>query len=223
MDPADLADESAVQQIISLYMDFFQREDEELNLDGDTARELWNDACNDSGDMGVTDMKTKTEEELCSLLSFQYGRPVNWNAFCSESKAVTAWDQTDDAGKFEKGGVGMTELRLLWHQLVGVAAMADKAWQTKAPFGILLADEVGVGKTAQVMAFISFLQLVHQCEVNGQPRPPLLGKSHCPSRTVALIEGLQRTGSLLWEEALCRMHRTRSSCQTLWSINGVEN
>ncbi|KAM6488893.1 P-loop containing nucleoside triphosphate hydrolase protein [Amanita muscaria] len=174
MDPADLADESAVQQIISLYMDFFRREDEELTLDGDTARELWDDACNDSGDMGVTDMKMKTEEELCNLLSFQHGRPINWNAFCSESKAVTAWDQTDNAGNFETGGVGMTELRLLWHQLVGVAAMADKAWQTKAPFGILLADEVGVGKTAQVMAFISFLQLVHQCEVNGQPRPPLL-------------------------------------------------
>ncbi|KAM6500021.1 hypothetical protein JOM56_003035, partial [Amanita muscaria] len=99
--------------------------------------------------------------------------------------------------KFETGGDGMQELSLLWHQLVGVASLATKAWgpdARHAPFGILLADEVGVGKTAQVMAFIALLQLVHQCELNGQQRPPLLktwpsfmGKGKVPDAPHAII------------------------------------
>ncbi|KAM6488891.1 P-loop containing nucleoside triphosphate hydrolase protein [Amanita muscaria] len=199
MDPADLANKEAVQQIVNMYLDFFHREDGELNLDEGSIGELWNDACNDSGDMGVERMQTKTQEELCNLLSFQQGRPINWNSFRSVSNSRTAWEETDEVAraKFETGGDGMQELSLLWHQLVGVASLAVKAWGTDprhAPFGILLADEVGVGKTAQVMAFIALLQLVNQCEVNGQSRPPILeywpsfmGRGKVPNAPHAII------------------------------------
>ncbi|KIL63772.1 hypothetical protein M378DRAFT_11866 [Amanita muscaria Koide BX008] len=199
MDPADLANKEAVQQIVNMYLDFFQREDGELNLEEGTAGELWTEACNDSGDMGVAHMQTKTQEELCNLLSFQKGRPINWNSFRSFSNSATAWEELDEVAraKFETGGDGMQELSLLWHQLVGVASLATKAWgpdARHAPFGILLADEVGVGKTAQVMAFIALLQLVHQCELNGQQRPPLLetwpsfmGKGKVPDAPHAII------------------------------------
>jgi TATA-binding protein-associated factor len=191
MDPADLANKEAVQQIVNMYLDFFHREDGELNLDEGSIVELWNEACNDSGDMGVERMQTKTEEELCNLLSFHNGRPINWNSFRSVTNSATAWEELDEVAraKFETGGDDMQELSLLWHQLVGVASLAVKAWGTDtrhAPFGILLADEVGVGKTAQVMAFIALLQLVNQCEVNGQSRPPILGEySIRPGRTRA--------------------------------------
>ncbi|KAM6491331.1 P-loop containing nucleoside triphosphate hydrolase protein [Amanita muscaria] len=180
MHPADLADKESVRQIINLYLDFFQRDDGELHLEGETAGQLWLEACDQSGDLGVHDMSKKSEAELSTLLSFPNGRPLAWNNFSAEGKASTAWEETDAdmIKRYEEGGSpDMKPLYLLWHQLVGVASMAEKTWRAnnaETPFGILLADEVGVGKTAQVMAFIAFLQFVQQSEVKGSSRPTLL-------------------------------------------------
>jgi hypothetical protein len=186
MHPADLADVESVRQIINLYMDFFQRDDGELHLEGETAGQLWLESCDQSGDLGVHDMSKKSEAELSTLLSFPNGRPLAWNSFSAEGKASTAWEETDAdmIKRYEEGGSpDMKPLYLLWHQLVGVASMAEKTWRAsnaETPFGILLADEVGVGKTAQVMAFIAFLQFVQQSEVKGSSRPTLLREYTVP-------------------------------------------
>ena len=181
MHPADLADKHAVRQIVNLYLDFFERDDGELHFEGEFAGQLWLDVCDDSGDLGVREMSKKSETELSTLLSFPNGRPLAWNNFSATDKSSTAWEETDSEmlKKYEVGGPGMGELHLLWHQLVGVASMAEKTWRennSETSFGILLADEVGVGKTAQVMAFIAFLQFVQQSEVKGSSRPTILGK-----------------------------------------------
>ena len=47
--------------------------------------------------------------------------------------------------------------------------------------GILLADGVGVGKTAQVMGFIAFLQSVYHAQKLGGMPPPIIGEV-LPSR-----------------------------------------
>ncbi|KAF9494556.1 hypothetical protein BDN71DRAFT_1507539 [Pleurotus eryngii] len=68
---------------------------------------------------------------------------------------------------FQVGGPGFVEQRLLWHQLAGTHAMVGKMWTEKLadkPPGTLLADNVGVGKTAQVMACIAFIQQVYLIE-----------------------------------------------------------
>lgn len=86
------------------------------------------------------------------------------------------------------GGPGFQEQRLLWHQLAGTTAMVGKMWTSeKAPErcvpGTLLADGVGVGKTAQVMAVIAFTQAVYLIEravAKGSTtlkRPPIIGTS----------------------------------------------
>lgn len=55
----------------------------------------------------------------------------------------------------------MQPLSLLWHQRVGVAALADKMWLKKENLGgvpgVLVADEVGVGKTALMMGAIAMI------------------------------------------------------------------
>lgn len=156
----------------------------------------------EEGDLGVEVMSKKTFEELAVLLSFPGGRPGNWNAYVRED-GVTAWhlgltpsnpsvtrrgpSNTDieiTLDMFARGGPGFKPISLLWHQLVGVASIVSTMFfggrVTLAPMsGVLLADGVGVGKTAQVMATIAFLQqveLIEQVEEvrNRVGRPPLI-------------------------------------------------
>jgi hypothetical protein len=164
-----------------MYLDYFSRPDESFNVEDVDSGTLWQDASD--GDMGVEEMKTKSMEELCSLLSFHEGRPFTWNRFRSLGNIRSAWDDEIDAAAlatFQEGGDGMEPLALLWHQLVGVASMASKAWlkgESETTFGTLLADDVGVGKTAQVMAFISFVQVAYESQQQGKPLAPILSKS----------------------------------------------
>ena len=102
---------------------------------------------------------------------------------------------------FVDGGEGMQALGLLWHQLVGVASMANKVWSsecTDLAYGMLLADEVGVGKTAQVMGFIAFTQLVYQLEQQGKAHPPLLHKYESSWMWCVLIVLYYRWTKLLY-------------------------
>lgn len=65
----------------------------------------------------------------------------------------------------------MQPLSLLWHQHVSIASIIEKIWQTdniNSVPGVLLADEVGVGKTAQVIGTIAFM-----INVYGQTRLPV--------------------------------------------------
>jgi hypothetical protein len=180
---ADLAKPEEVRQTISLYTDYFEREGGELFHDNGEAPGAWDKVVEDLGDMGVDDMKGGTTEELSNLLGFVDARPVNWNNFRSKDNLVSGWDTSASADvrqKSEHGGPDMDELRLLWHQLCGIAAIVDRVWtgeETPGVHGVLLADDVGVGKTAQVMGVIAFLQLVFKLEEQGLPRPPIISTS----------------------------------------------
>ncbi|KAF7416476.1 hypothetical protein PC9H_002742 [Pleurotus ostreatus] len=156
----------------------------------------------DEGDLGVEVMSKKTVDQLCVLLSFAQGRPGNWNGFVRDDGA-TAWHlgltpsnpavtrrgpsntlNQITLDMFARGGPGFKPISLLWHQLVGVAAIVANMFfgdrVTSAPMsGVLLADGVGVGKTAQVMATIAFLQqveLIEQVEAvrDRVNRPPII-------------------------------------------------
>jgi len=66
------------------------------------------------------------------------------------------------------------DLRLEWVQLAGIHAMVKKTWDIAERTegrgrGVLLADEVGVGKTAQAMGFIAFINQIGYLEENGLP------------------------------------------------------
>lgn len=110
-------------------------------------------------DLGVAKFSQHSEEALSSLLNFPDGCPTLFAKFRSSS-SLCAWD-ADDSQKFVSGNPDMTPLRLLWHQLVGVASVIDKAFSTEPDEagipGTLVADAVGVGKTALTMGVISFI------------------------------------------------------------------
>ncbi|KAG1905166.1 P-loop containing nucleoside triphosphate hydrolase protein [Suillus fuscotomentosus] len=125
-----------------------------VDLDGEDRDAMWEG----SNDLGVDNFRSLDDTALNRLLNFPDGRPALFARFRSLSRK-SAWD--DGAEKeFVDGNPDMQPLSLLWHQRVGIASIVEKIWQkdqTNAVPGILLADEVGVGKTAQVMGSIAFM------------------------------------------------------------------
>jgi len=226
---ADLAKPEEVLRIISLYADYFEREGGELSLDRGDAAGAWDVLVEDLGDMGVDEMKGKTIEELSNLLGFIGARPVNWNSFRDKDNLVSGWDKDASADvrqRLENGGPDTAPLQLLWHQLCGVAAIADRVWtEEKKPdvHGVLLADDVGVGKTAQVMAFIAFLQLVYQSEEEGGlTRPSIISTPFKLASKHPLLTGrFQRTVHTSWARVTFPINPTPSSFLTHWLINGA--
>lgn len=130
-------------------------------------------------DIGVTAYKKHTFEELASSLAFSDGRPVQFSKFRSLSNTYDSWSD-DKALYWEKGGSGMVEVQGQWHQLAGVCGMVDKVFvgkneETKTSH-ILIADDVGLGKTLEMMMLLAFLMQVYVCEnsTSIRKRPPII-------------------------------------------------
>lgn len=119
------------------------------------AQEAWQDL----EDLGVAKFAQQSEEALSSLLNFSDGCPTLFTKLRSAS-GLCAWD-AENAKQFVSGNPDMKPLRLLWHQLVGVASIVDKAFSAEPVGsglpGVLIADAVGVGKTALTMGVIAFV------------------------------------------------------------------
>jgi hypothetical protein len=163
-----------------------------VDLEGEDRDAMWEG----SNDLGVDNFRSLDDTALNRLLNFPDGRPALFARFRSLSRK-SAWD--DGAEKdFVEGNPDMQPLSLLWHQRVGIASIVEKIWQkdiTNTVPGILLADEVGVGKTAQVMGSIAFMidqYWAHQIasakavsplidvDVNTVRKAPILGESDLP-------------------------------------------
>lgn len=79
----------------------------------------------------------------------------------------------------------MERLYLHWHQLCGVHAVVRINFtETPAPnrcCGVLIADDVGLGKTFQAAATIAFLSELYMRQMlrrsKSVPLPPIIGKS----------------------------------------------
>jgi hypothetical protein len=143
----------------------------------------------DGADMGVSKYKTMGDETLMTDLDFSEGRPVLFAKYRHVDTMKTAWDNGEE-DMWEKGGVGLKPLRLLWHQLCGVASIVDAVFQ---PLGThvcnrILADDVGIGKSAQVMGVIAFLILHWYAERSQAARPPIIADGEllfmCPRPSI---------------------------------------
>ena len=123
------------------------------------------------GDLGVQKYSGYDDKTLDRILGLVQGRSVLFNRTQYDDPSKNFWDNVEshpaDASAL------MHPLHLLWHQKVGLAKMIDHFWSTDllepgTPTGIILADEVGLGKTAQVMAFLAFTIERRASQVAGQ-------------------------------------------------------
>ncbi|KAG9308933.1 P-loop containing nucleoside triphosphate hydrolase protein [Chiua virens] len=135
------------------------------------------DAWVELADLGVEKFVQYSEQALSALLNFPDASPALF-AKLRSSSALCAWD-AEDCKKFVSSNPDMKPLRLLWHQLVGIASVVDKAFTAEATDiglpGVLIADAVGVGKTALTMGVIAFIidafyvqEAMATCKVGGK-------------------------------------------------------
>ncbi|KAG0693276.1 hypothetical protein DFH29DRAFT_1007449 [Suillus ampliporus] len=192
-----LAAAGDVDLIWPMYVQLFEvipTEAEGLRLNLDLGDETGHDAWNSSDDLGVDSFRHLDDATLNHLLHFPDGRPALFAEFRSQT-GKCAWD--DPASKdFVQGNPDMQPLSLLWHQRVGIASLVDKFWlseETSAGVpGVLVADEVGVGKTALIMGTIAFTidaYWVQQFELGkGKPYAPLVAVDPSKVRKAPILE-----------------------------------
>jgi hypothetical protein len=134
-------------------------------LDGSNAMDETADTgvphASDTEDLGVAKFAQCSVEELVHLLGlsvprYPYGEPGS----------------TGDDGKPKK-----PMMTPKWHQLVGTAAMIEGMFTNavgQPPRPTLLCDDVGLGKTAQIIGTISMLVHLIELQTKQKPMPPLL-------------------------------------------------
>lgn len=107
----------------------------------------------EAGDLGVAKWASWSLPDLLTHLGFLGGRPVlfaEWRSKRGDQKYM------EDVEESDRAAVG-----LMWHQAVANAAMSEGYWTEKAVKGgvpgMLLADNVGLGKTVEIMGLIAMI------------------------------------------------------------------
>ncbi|KAI6111419.1 P-loop containing nucleoside triphosphate hydrolase protein [Pisolithus sp. B1] len=127
-------------------------------------------------DLGVEEESSLGQEKLEYLLCFPHGRPSLFND-ATHHNGFTPWQ---DANTFQESPADLDPLKLRWHQLVGVKAsirmsfLAQPQLESKSGGGLLIADEVGLGKTAQQIAFNAFVNQVAELQTSSGALPPAI-------------------------------------------------
>lgn len=130
--------------------------------------------------IGVEPESSMLPRELSRDLGFVDGRPFLFTEF-RHTGGLTAWDEGD---LFERSKAAenpdMEPLSLHWHQLCGVHALLRLFFSPESTpaqsSGALIADDVGIGKTFQVLALIAFLTDLNMRQKIHGPLPPIIRK-----------------------------------------------
>lgn len=101
---------------------------------------------------GVEEFKDCTTDSLWELLGLAAKVLPLFNVDLDSDGLHDRWDRREDTWFADKANLVPLEPR--WHQLVGILKMLKLAFEGKP---IMLMDEVGVGKTMQVVGLIAML------------------------------------------------------------------
>lgn len=177
-----LATEEELLQLARIYQEYFDPNDDKnddvpaLKLTGDDSITM-NDM--EGGDFGMEVEALLNPDILAKRLGFIKERlPHQFNPYRHRS-GITAWDSPD---LFNNNDSVLPDclvpISLHWHQLAAVHSIIRNTF-TKTPSsdhctGTLICDEVGLGKTAQALMAIGFLNQVVLLQQGCQALPPIL-------------------------------------------------
>ncbi|KAF9472810.1 hypothetical protein BDN70DRAFT_818120 [Pholiota conissans] len=179
-----LATEEAIQDVIALYHEFFNNPSNEIDdvpvIDRQASKIPFGDLVDDA-DLGTEYEADKSRAELSSNLGFVQELPLLFNNY-RHTAGVNRW-VVPDIFTFDDPTNPPPEVRNLelhWHQLAGVHAIL-RACFTETPIpghctGMLIADEVGLGKTYQTATVIACLADAAIRKREHLRLPPLLGE-----------------------------------------------
>ncbi|KAF9442094.1 P-loop containing nucleoside triphosphate hydrolase protein [Macrolepiota fuliginosa MF-IS2] len=192
-----LASEEDVTDILNIYDEYFEmnveEEDEQPILDALPAKDRG--FIDEGGDFGVEVEANMQSLHLARALGFKTGLPPSFNLLRHRS-GITPWDD-EEVFKYAEHEIMpeyLDHLRLHWHQLAGahsiIRSIFNKERDASHTMGVLIGDEVGLGKTAQSIVVIAFLNhLIYLQSREGRvdlppvvaARPFFGGRSKVPS------------------------------------------
>jgi hypothetical protein len=172
-----LATEQDILDLARLYSEYFDTQpDTALVLEIPSTLSIPFGARADGSltDPGVEVEAGMSTDQILAALSFRDGLPVLFNNQ-KHAKGFSLWTNQE-----LEGNCDLVPLSLHPHQLSGVHSVIRTAFFSNArPWvsaGKLVADEVGLGKTAIAIAAIAFLTHVMALLDAGKPLPPIISK-----------------------------------------------
>jgi hypothetical protein len=135
--------------------------------------------------MGVEAYSTKSPEFIREQLGWVNGGDApSFQPFRHKNHSVdktTAWSHPAEFAALDSAPdpiLGYLSQRAKWVQLAGISSAIELLFTSStrsAPQGILIADEVGIGKTLHALGIIAFINQIIQGRAANIPDPPILG------------------------------------------------
>ncbi|KAF5344039.1 hypothetical protein D9756_011548 [Leucocoprinus leucothites] len=165
-----LATQEDVTDLLNIYHDYF-----EANVEDDDDPPFL--ALLSSRRSSSRNVETEMSSELLAQrLRFLTGLPPQFNAYRHRA-GISPWDNPELFTR-EPVPPELTPLKLHWHQLAGAHSIVRSlfieekhALHTK---GVLISDQVGLGKTTQTITVIAFLNEAIYLQSTNRPPPPIL-------------------------------------------------
>lgn len=178
----ELATEEDISGLINLYHEYFDfddyEEDEQPIPDVSATKQQLND---EGGDFGMEVEAKMSPGALASMVGFKNRRLPRLCNPVRHRGGISPWDDLLLFKNLDYDALPdyMVLLFLHWHQLAGVHSISRNTFtaspRPKDSVGMLIGDEVGLGKTAQAIAFIAFLNQAIWMQDNGMAPPKILG------------------------------------------------
>ncbi|KAF8808358.1 hypothetical protein BYT27DRAFT_7097080 [Phlegmacium glaucopus] len=175
---SSLATKENVADIINLYHEFFSanQEGEATSVTDEDQPTIKFGTAVEGADPGVEMEMAMAPEALASNLGFRNELPLLFNSFRHKG-GLSPWSHPalfDDPESQDN----LEPLRLFWHQLAGVHAIVRISFQPTPSSGrcngVLIADEVGLGKTFQASTIVVFLADLVFRQTENLPLPPII-------------------------------------------------
>ncbi|THU88715.1 hypothetical protein K435DRAFT_305531 [Dendrothele bispora CBS 962.96] len=213
-----LANDADIAYLRNLYMQYFESDDDDSSQPPITESHEPEIPLEDilDGDLGMEEEAKMDPATLSQSLGFKNHLPYQFNSL-RHCAGATPWDSPDIFERPDSND--LTPLRLHWHQEAGVHSILRSVFaetpQTPKCTGMLIADEVGLGKTALCLSTIAALNQLLRLQEMSQPLPPVLrsrqflnGSNQIPALShVIVVPGTLRPQ---WIQEIKTVFRPRS-------------
>jgi TATA-binding protein-associated factor len=131
----------------------------------------------EDGDLGMEIEAKMSPKALTKALGFRMGLPPSFNTYRSRSGSLS-WDFDGDTPT--PTPEDLEEIKLHWHQLAGVHSIIRHVFIEGEGVdfvpGMLVGDEVGLGKMAQAITTMALLNQIIYAQKNKLECPPVVGE-----------------------------------------------
>jgi hypothetical protein len=186
-----LATEDDLADLKRVYAEYFTPDDSENEPPLNTEAFIGLEDTSKGEDLGMDDESSMSSEAIAARLGFiRNSLPHQFNRH-RHRMGLTPWTNPEDFQDPSSANLQRTSLH--WHQLAGVHSIIRSTFSPERNMcghctGMLVCDEVGLGKTALVIATIAFLNECLSSERKEHP-PPILGE-HVPGYDLSQFSSL---------------------------------